>query len=32
MRNALWIVLPILGGLALFWVLFITQLILDTTD
>ncbi len=32
MRNALWIVLTILGGLALFWVLFLTQLILDTTD
>ncbi len=32
MRNVLWIVLTILGGLALFWALFLLQLILDTSD
>ncbi len=32
MRNVLWVVLTILGGLTLFWVLFLLQLIVDKTD
>jgi hypothetical protein len=32
MRTVLWVALTILGELALFWVLFLLQLIMDKTD